>query len=946
MMMTWISRWAALLLLVCAAPVVAEPQPAPLAELVQRVDIAYESFALNNGLTVVVHTDRKAPLVAVGVWYRVGARDEPKGRSGFAHLFEHIMFRGSEHSRQDHFRPLEDVGATDLNGTTDFDRTNYYQTVPTPALDLALFLESDRMGWLLPALSDDVLASERGIVLNEKLQSENQPGGLVLPALLARLFPADHPYGVSPIGQEADLNAATVADAKHWFHSHYGPNNAVLVLAGDIDVATARPMVERWFGQIPPGPTPARFAAPPPARTATTRETLHDKVATARLIRAWALPHRDAPGMADLDVGLATLGSGPTSLLFDRLVRQERLAVGVSASMSSWEGAGIATVAIDVRPGVEPAAAEARADALIAQWLAAGPEADEVARVATRTVSAIIRGLERVGGGGGKASALAAGALFAGDPGRYRRDLAELAAVTPASVRAAAQRYLRAGDHRITLLPGERDPASIAIHQQARVEATPAMAAPATFAAQGQPADRSTPPAGGEVVALTVPAIERAVLANGMAVELVRNSAVPVVRMQMVLPEGVPADSVEKPGTQRLMLGMLREGSNGRLGPLDGPEIARRLERLGAAVGASAGLDTTRFSLNALTVNLQPSLLLFADLLRHPAFDAEQLERVRGQVLASLANETVNPNGIALRAAPALFYGPRHPYGRSFSGNGTAAGVQAVTRADLAAFHAETVHPSRATLFVAGDIDMATLKPLLEQTLGDWRTTPPDRITATVMPQAQPEAPGKVIVFDRPASPQSVIVAGAPLPLTGRDDYLALSLANDVFGGSFTARLNKLLREQKGWTYGAHSSLTATRFDMPWLLTAPVETPRTADSIAAIRRLLTAFHTDKPAEAAEVARAQASAVRALPGQFETAADMLGAMERAHTLGRPDDYLATLPSRVMAISLDEVHAAPIPTATELTFIIVGDRAQVEPQLQAANLAYEVRELPTD
>ncbi|MFN3591596.1 MAG: M16 family metallopeptidase, partial [Thermaurantiacus sp.] len=441
----WTGRLAGLcaLALVSGAAAASElPPPAPLTELVERVDIPFERFTLNNGLRVVVHTDRKAPLVHVGVWYHVGSKDEPKGMSGFAHLFEHIMFRGSEHSRQDHFRPLEDVGATDFNGTTSFERTNYFQTVPTPALELALFLESDRMGWLLPALTQEILDQERGIVLNEKRQAENAPGGLVNTALLRALFPPDHPYSVSAIGLVPDLEAATLEDAKGWFRSHYGPNNAVLVLAGDIDMASARPLVERYFGQIPPGPQPARLAAPVPERPETTREMLSDKVAQPVLFRAWALPGRGTPGIADLSVGMAALANGPTSFLFERLVRQERLAVGVSGGISAFEGVGMARLSVEVRPGADPAAVEQRIDALLAEFLASGPDADEVERVKMRTVAATIRGLEKVGGFGGKGVALAEGLLYADDPGLYRRELMEVAAATPESATAAMRRWL------------------------------------------------------------------------------------------------------------------------------------------------------------------------------------------------------------------------------------------------------------------------------------------------------------------------------------------------------------------------------------------------------------------------------------------------------------------------------------------------------------------------
>lgn len=917
--------------------------PAPLSELVAKVDIPYEQFTLANGLRVVVHTDRKAPIVSVNVWYHVGSVDEPVGRSGFAHLFEHIMFRGSEHSRMDHFKPLEEAGGTQFNGTTDFNRTNYFQTVPTPALDLALFLESDRMGWLLPALTPEVLASERDIVLNEKRDGENQPGGLLFPALLAALYPADHPYSIPAIGREPDLRAATVDDANRWFRTHYGPNNAVLVLAGDIDAKTARPMVERWFGQIPPGPTPARFASPVPERTQTTRQTLTDKVATTRLVRAWALPGQNTPGIAALEVGLATLGGGPTSLLFDRLVRTERLAVGVSASVAGWEGASLALLSAEVRPGVDPAQVEQRIDELLAQWMAQGPSADELARVTTRAVAGTIRGLEQVGGFGGKGQALAEGAVFANDPADYRRQLAEIAAATPETVKAAAARWLGPGDHRVTLVPGDRNPTTITAPQAprsiARAEAPPASG----FVPQGTPANRTAgaPPVG-DVTRLAPAKVERARLSNGMQVQFVANSSVPVVRLQLALDGGVAADSRDKPGTQRLMLATLREGANGRLGPLDGPEIARRLEALGAAVSASAALDRTRFSLNALTPNLAPSLALFADIVAAPAFPQDQVERLRGQLLASLASEATQPEGIAFRAAPALLFGPEHPYGQSLSGNGTADGVKAATRADLMAFHAGLLQPDRAVLFVVGDTSLTAILPLLEASFGQLRAkAPPLPILDVPVPAPAPQAPGKIILYDRPGAPQSFILAGSPLPLTGRDDLLPFSLANDVFGGGATSRLWKSLREEKGWSYGASSSASATAREMPFLLTAPVDRAQTGPAIAEIRRLLAEFHGKNPPQPAEVDRARASSIRSLPGDFETGGALLGALERAVVLQRPDDYLATLPARIEAVPLDAIRKAPMPTADDLVFIVVGDRATVEPQLKALGLPLELR-----
>lgn len=937
-----LAPFIALLLALPAMAGSAAPAPVPLASLVGQVDIPFESFTLANGLRVVVHTDRKAPLVSVGVWYHVGSKDEPLGKSGYAHLFEHLMFYGSEHSPGQHFAPLEAVGATDFNGTTSFDRTNYFQTVPTPALDLALFLESDRMGWLLPALDQKKLDAQRKVVLNEKRQGENEPYGKVGDALLAALFPADNPYQQSSIGRTADLEKATLADAADWFRTHYGPNNAVLVLAGDIDAKTARPMVEKWFGRIPPGPTPARFVATVPQRTQTTRQTFHDRIATTRLIRAWTVPGRLDPDQVPLSVALAVFADGPASRLYQALVRDEKLAVSVSGGADGYEQAGIASIAVDLAPGADPANVERRIDALLAAFLRDGPTADEVGRVAMRAVSGTIFGLEKVGGFGGKGATLAEGMLYAGDPGLWRRELRAYAEATPASVAAAARRWLGAGDHRLTLLPGDREALPDPPTAPRQVATPPKPPAPWPAAA-GPDADRSRPPDAGPALSFQLPPVERATLANGMRLMVVPRPGLPVIRMALLFPVGVAGDSIAKPGTEALMLAMTDEGSNGRLGALDGPEIARRLERLGGAVSATASLDRTRFGMAALSVNLDPMLGLFADMVRAPAFPADQFERVRAQALTGLRAEAADPAALAYRTLPPLLYGNRHPYGQSFTGSGTAAGLAAATVEDLRRFHAG-LDPARATLIVVGDTHLAALQPRLASAFADWKAERPAAIVASSSPPAPP--PAGILLLDRPGSAQALVLGGAALGRTGRDDILALKLANDVFGGLTSSRLFQDLRERNGWSYGASSGVSETVGPMPFLVQAAVDPAHVGDSIAAIRRLLGAQKGAEPPTPAETASARANAIRGLPGELETGNALLRTLERNEGLGRPDSYLPTLPLRIAAVPDAAVAAAPLPDPARLSFVIVGDAATIRPQLSVLGLPVTERAIPGD
>ncbi len=926
-------RALAAAVLLVAAPLAAAP--APTAQLVKQVGIPYDAFTLPNGLRVVVHTDRKTPVVAVSIWYHIGSKDEPAGKTGFAHLYEHLMFYGSENNNEVFFNKLEQVGATNSNGTTWFDRTNYFESVPTPALDLALFLESDRMGHLLGAIDQKKLDTQRDVVKNEKREGDNQPLGLTQYALLEGLFPPGHPYRHDTIGSMADLDGASLDDVKNWFRANYGPNNAVLVLAGDIDAATARPMVEKYFGDIPRGPDPRRFAAPVPKRDRTTRETMHDTIPDPRLTRVYALPGRTDPVTPLVDIAATLLAGGETSRLYQDLVRDKRLATGVSGGVQAFEKVSWAQFDVDVAPGVDPAKVEARVDELFAEFLKSGPSADEVQRVATRNVAGTIRALEAVGGFGGKAVALAEGTVYAGDPAYYRTELARYADATPASVAAAARTWLARGDHRLTVLPGKREPRDIAKAVEGSEDAPKGATAPPVRAAPvAAGVDRSKLPPVAGLPDLVFPPIERATLANGLKVSLVRRPALPLVRMMLSFDAGLAADSAAKPGTTALMLALLDEGA----GKLTGPQLAEAEERLGARLGASAGADRTRTTLDALKPNLAASLDLFADFVRRPTFPENELERVRGQALAGLAQELADPNSIARRTLPPLLYGPGHPYARPSSG--TEAGLKAVTRADLLAAHAATIRPDTGEIFVVGDVTLAELVPLLEARFGDWRAPATSR-AAKIFTTAAPPTTAKIILIDRPGAPQSVIRGGAVLPLKGTDDPLALRVADDIVGGLSTSRLNTDLRETRGWAYGVQTAVGGEREQLAFLVVSAVQTDRTGDSIAVLTADLKALLT-KPIDTVEVAKSTGNSIKSLPGDFENSFAVLSAMERNALLGRPDDFYTKLSARYRAFDPATVNAAAAPLASlPLTWVVVGDRAVVEPQLKLLGLPIEVR-----
>ncbi len=891
--------------------------PAEKAEPLPTIDIPYTEFTLKNGLRVIVHEDRKAPVVAVSVWYHVGSKDEPAGKTGFAHLFEHLMFNGSEHHDGEYFKPLEEVGVTDVNGTTWLDRTNYFETVPTPALERVLFLESDRMGHLLGAVTQEKLDNQRGVVQNEKRQGENQPYGRAFDRLQEGVFPVGHPYHHSTIGSMADLNAASLEDVKNWFKTYYGPNNAVLVLAGDISAEEARPLVEAYFGSIPAGPPLTKAKAWVPEHEDNVHETMEDRVPQARIYRAWAIPGRIDKDATVLEVAANILGGGKTSRLYRDLVYERQIATGVEAGIFPFELSSLFFIQVDVKPGESVAEVNARLDAVLADFLKSAPSADEVSRAQTTIVADAVKGLEKVGGFGGKAVTLAQGAVYADDPGFFKQELAWVDGADAEEIHATAERWLRRGYYQLDIVPfGSYSASKKDIVRTA-----------------GLPPVESTPD-------LDFPAVERATLSNGMKVVLAERHAVPLVNVALMFDAGYAADSAgARLGTASLTLAMLDEGTTSR----SALDIARELESLGATLRTDSTLDTSIVSMTALTSRLGPALDLLADVIENPAFDAKELERLRQQRLARIQQEMNQPISIALRQLPPILYGEGHAYGIPFTGSGTIDSVTAMTRDDLAAFHKAWIRPDNATIFIVGDTTMAEIQPLLEAAFGTWQAPAEPLPHKVIDPVAGPQA-SRVIIVDRPDSPQSLILAGALAPPTGVENDIAIAAMNDILGGQFTARVNMNLREDKGWSYGAFTFMSDARGQRPFFLYAPVQTDKTAVSIAEIIKELNAINHGRPPTAEELEQAVKNNVRSLPGRFETAGAVLDAMLENARFGRPLDYQESLKARYERLTLDDIEAAAAEVVhpERLVWIVVGDRAKIEDSVKALGIGpVEVR-----
>ncbi|KAF1716728.1 peptidase M16 [Pseudoxanthomonas yeongjuensis] len=909
------------------APESVQAKPAVAGE----VDIAYQEFTLPNGLRVIVHTDRKAPIVAVNIWYHVGSKDEPAGRTGFAHLFEHLMFNGSENAPGEFFNPFKQVGATGQNGTTNSDRTNYFENVPTTALDMALWMESDRMGHLLGAIDQKTLDEQRGVVQNEKRQGENEPYGQVFDVLGEKMYPVSHPYHHSTIGSMADLNAASLEDVKNWFRTWYGPNNAVLVLAGDIDLATAKEKVAKYFGDIPATPTMAQPRVDVAAHDKDSRSTMTDQVPQTRIYRVWNVAEYGQPDLDELQLFSQVLGGSKSSRLDTRLLHQDKLVDSVSTGAFGAQLGSIFFLMADVKQGVDPAKVEAVIDEELKRLLKDGPTATEVAQARTVFKAGFVRGVERIGGFGGKADVLAECAVFTGDAGCFRDSLETLNNATAQSIRAAGDRWLSRGSHTLVVTPGPR----VALAEDPAV--TPA---PLTLPAV-DPKYTTTPgvdrktgiPSTDSYPQLVFPELQRAKLKNGSTVVLAERHDIPVVQVSYEFNGGYSADAGHKLGTSSFAMGMLDEGA----GDLDSLAFGNRAESLGANLSAGASLDGSNAYLSALKENLDPSLALYAQMLRHPRFEQKEIDRIKASWIAGIGQEKAQPNGAALRVLPPLLYGVGHPYAMPFSGSGTEASIGSLDREDLVAFQKAWVRPENATVIVVGDTTLKEIVPLLDKHFGDWKGEGQAPAVPAVSDVARP-AGTRVYLIDQPGAVQANIFAGEVVPSSKDPGAVRFDIANAVIGGDFTSRLNMNLREDKHWSYGARSSTPSALGQRPWIASAPVQIDKTAESIAEMRREINEYFTGKvPPTQAEVARMQAIQIRGLPGSFETAASVLGTIGGIVRYDRPDDYVFKRKAEIESLTPEQVKAAAATVDPKaLTWVVVGDLKQIEAPIRALDL----------
>jgi zinc protease len=870
----------------------------------QHINIPYQKLVLDNGLTVLVHEDRKAPITAVNLWYHVGSKNEKPGKTGFAHLFEHLMFGGSEHLQGSYIEWLERVGATDLNGTTNEDRTNYFENVPTSALDFALFAESDRMGHFYNTISQEVLDLQRGVVQNEKKQGDNQPYSLAEELIVQATYPAGHPYAHTVIGSMEDLDGASLDDVHEWFKNYYTPSNATLVIAGDIGIQEAQEKAKRFFGDIPPGPPVTHQQSFIAKLSGEQRAVAEDRVPQGRIYKVWNVPQYGTLDSTYLGLLATILTTGKSSRLYRRLVYDDQIATSVKAFLDGREIGGQFYIEATARPGQSLAAVEHAIGEEMKRILDEGPSAAELERVKTHQLAAFIRGIERIGGFGGKSDILARNQTFLDNPDAYRDWIARLESTSINDIRDSGRAWLSDGVYVLEIVPfpGHK-PAAAGV-------------------------DRSVPPELGPAADLHLPSLKHDTLSNGLKLIVAERHEIPVVNFWLTLDAGFASDQLAHAGTARLSAAVLISGTATR----DAMAISEELQSLGAQLTANSNLDLTQVFLSALKGKLDASLDLFADVILNPSFPESDFLRQQHLQLATIEQEKAQPYGMALRVLPPILYGHGHGYATPFTGSGTAESVAKLTRDDVVNFHHTWFRPNNATLIVVGDTTVAEIKPKLEKLFSHWK---PGTVPAKhVQPAPKPNKP-VVYIIHKPGAQQSVILTGslAPPPDAAREP--ALEAINSVYGGSFGARLNMNLREEKHWTYGAGSLVVGARGERPFLSHTSVQTDKTKEAMAEIHREYLDLLGPRPATDEELEKVKMQTILELPGSHETMNAVGSLITDLLQFQLPDDYYQTYISRVQSLTTETVNRAAhlLIDPTRTIWVVVGDRSKIEAEVRS-------------
>jgi predicted Zn-dependent peptidase len=971
--------------------------------------IKYTQFFLPNGLRVILHEDHSTPIVGVNLWYHVGSKNETPGRTGFAHLFEHMMFQGFKGYDLDYVPVIQEVGGA-INGSTTQDRTNYWELLPSNFLETAIFMEAGRMKGLLEAMTQTKLDNQRDVVKNEKRQRiDNQPYGQATYKITESMYPEGYPYHWSVIGSMEDLSAASLDDVKAFFRRYYVPNNASLVVSGDFDPKEARALVEKYFGPIPKGEEITRPQAAEPHLDREIREQIDDRVQLSRVYMCWHGVPQFSKDEAALDTLSSILGSGKSSRLFKALVYDKQVAQSAVAFDGTNEIAGLFQIVATPKPGHTLEEIEQAIDAEISKLKAEPPSPDEMERAYNAREAGFIYGLQTVGGFGGKDDQLNNYATFLGNPGYFEQDLARYRKVTAADVQRVARQYLTDKRYILSVVPRAAGPTSAAgpapaspregIAQPSQqtggtqqpgaanaaatttpsgtasgtqqgaaqtvpsgaqtitkteAQATqPAGAAPPQTASPAGPArsmgrgtgsgqgggaraaaqqskpktDRSLLPKEKPDPKLTLPAVQRRKLSNGLEVLVAEHHELPVVSLNLVMKMGAAGDPVGKAGLASLAADMLDEGTATR----SSLDISDQLAGLGSSLNISAGWDSTTASMRTLTRHLDAALGIYADVISNPAFPDKELQRLRATRLAALRQQRDSPEAIAGLVFQTVLYGRSHPYGHPLTGDEASLG--SLTGEDVRGFYETYYRPNNSALIVVGDVKPDQIVAKLEKAFAGWKSSHVPAVDVSAAPVQRDHS--TIYLVDRPGSVQSVIQIGQVGVPRSSPDYFPLFVMNRILGGASSARINLNLREDKGYTYGASSAFSFRRGAGPFVAQAPVQGFSTKESVVEFMKELRGIRGEMPVTPAELDAAKQSVVRGFPRGFETPDQIANGLELIVTYDLPDTYFNSYIERVQAVTLEDVNrvANRYLQPDRMAVVIVGDRSKIEQSLRS-------------
>jgi zinc protease len=870
------------------------------------VTIAFEKHTLSNGLDVILHEDHTIPVVAVNVWYHVGSKDEEMGRTGFAHLFEHVMFEGSKHHNSSHFEPLQKAGAN-LNGSTTPDRTNYWEDVPTNYLDLALWLEADRMGFLLDALDQQRLDIQRDVVKNERRQSyENRPYGMAHWHLQEALYPLPHPYNWMTIGSQEDLDAATLDDIKAFFTRFYTPTNASLAIAGDIDMGEALEMANKYFSNLAPGEAVPRKGRHDSGLKGRIELEMRDKVTLPRTYIAWPTSPEGDVDDAPLEIYQAIMSDGLTSRLHKSLVYEKQIAQNANMRYHSSEISGQCVMSVTAAEGHELAEVEAAADAEMARLLREPPTDEEITRVKNRIEASHFRSLARIGGFGGRADQLNHFSVFSANPELINTSLDKYMKVTREDILRVAETVLGGNQVRLRVLPEPSlSPATVTI-------------------------DRTIMPEPKAEPVFNPPTPTRTTLSNGMGISVIEQRGLPIVAFGMLMDAGASRDPEQLPGLAGFTAQMLPEGTTSK----NSQEIAQAFEFIGSRISAEGRREYTLLSAETLTKHWPTALELTADLVLNPSFPDHEVERVRREHLTELRRGKDEPNAVAEQLMAGLVFQRDSGYGHPLSG--TENSIGALTRDDMVRQFSQDYSPANANLIVVGDVSIDEVAKRAEEIFGSWKGG--DSSANGVATIAPSNGTATIYLVDRPGAPQSVIRAMHTTIPRLHPDYLGLTLMNYAFGGQFSARLNQNLRQEKGYSYGYQSHVQWFRGPSLMLAGGSVQTEVTKESVFETLKEFNEVRGSRPISAEELDNSKQSVLRSFPANFERPGAIMGQVLQMVQFGLPDDYLQTVRSNVEAVTLDEVHRVTqeLVRPDQLKILVVGDRQQIEKGLRELDI----------